>query len=80
MKNKASTTENNNSTTPSQTSQDTLLLSSEQLLKKLETSADGLSQTEAEKRLARYGPNEIEEKKKVLYSSFSPTSGGRYHG
>ena len=31
--------------------------------KKLESSADGLSQTEAEKRLAQYGPNEIEEKK-----------------
>ena len=31
--------------------------------KKLASSPDGLSQTEAEKRLAQYGPNEIEEKK-----------------
>ena len=30
---------------------------------KLGSSPDGLSQTEAEKRLAQYGPNEIEEKK-----------------
>ena len=30
--------------------------------KKLETSADGLSQAEAVKRLMQYGPNEIEEK------------------
>ena len=31
--------------------------------KKLSSSPDGLSQTEAEKRLSQYGPNEIEEKK-----------------
>jgi len=31
--------------------------------KKLRSSPDGLSQTEASKRLAQYGPNEIEEKK-----------------
>ena len=31
--------------------------------KKLGSSPDGLSQAEAEKRLAQYGPNEIEEKK-----------------
>ncbi|MGA7826841.1 MAG: plasma-membrane proton-efflux P-type ATPase [Geobacteraceae bacterium] len=31
--------------------------------KKLESSPDGLSQAEAQKRLAHYGPNEIEEKK-----------------
>jgi H+-transporting ATPase len=31
--------------------------------KKLESSPDGLSQAEAEKRLTQYGPNEIEEKK-----------------
>ncbi len=30
--------------------------------KKLESSPDGLSQAEAQKRLAQYGPNEIEEK------------------
>jgi len=31
--------------------------------KRLSSSPDGLSQAEAGKRLARYGPNEIEEKK-----------------
>jgi H+-transporting ATPase len=34
-----------------------------ELEKKLGSSPDGLSQTEARKRLAQYGPNEIEEKK-----------------
>jgi H+-transporting ATPase len=34
-----------------------------ELLKKLESSTDGLSQAEAQKRLTQYGPNEIEEKK-----------------
>jgi magnesium-transporting ATPase (P-type) len=34
--------------------------------KKLESSPDGLTQTEAEKRLTQYGPNEIEDKKTNL--------------
>jgi H+-transporting ATPase len=34
-----------------------------ELQKRLESSADGLTQEEAQKRLAKYGPNEIEEKK-----------------
>ena len=34
-----------------------------ELLKKLESSPDGLSQAEAQKRLTQYGPNEIEEQK-----------------
>jgi H+-transporting ATPase len=34
-----------------------------ELLKKLESSSNGLSQGEAQKRLTQYGPNEIEEKK-----------------
>jgi H+-transporting ATPase len=34
-----------------------------ELLKKLGSSPDGLSQAEAQKRLAQYGPNEIKEKK-----------------
>ena len=34
-----------------------------ELLKKLGSSAEGLTQAEAQKRLAEYGPNEIEEKK-----------------
>ena len=35
----------------------------EEVVKRLGTSPDGLSQAEAEKRLSEYGPNEIEEKK-----------------
>ena len=38
--------------------------------KKLESSPDGLSQAEAEKRLSQYGPNEIEEKKTNLFLKF----------
>ena len=38
--------------------------------KKLESSADGLTQAEAEKRLTQYGPNEIEEKKTNLFLKF----------
>ena len=38
--------------------------------KKLDTSPDGLSQAEAEKRLSQYGPNEIEEKKTNLLLKF----------
>ena len=38
-------------------------LSLEEVEKKLDSSPDGLSQAEAQKRLALYGPNEIEEKK-----------------
>ena len=34
-----------------------------ELLKELGSSPDGLSQAEAQKRLAQYGPNEIKEKK-----------------
>jgi H+-transporting ATPase len=35
----------------------------QELQKKLESSADGLSQAEAQKRLVQYGPNELAEKK-----------------
>ena len=38
--------------------------------KKLGSSKDGLSQAEAQKRLAQYGPNEIEEKKTNLLLKF----------
>jgi H+-transporting ATPase len=38
--------------------------------KKLESSPDGLSQAEAEKRLTQYGPNEIIEKKTNLFLKF----------
>jgi H+-transporting ATPase len=34
-----------------------------QLLTKLESSPDGLTQAEADKRLTQYGPNEVAEKK-----------------
>ena len=42
----------------------------EEVQKKLETSSDGLSQAEAKKRLLKYGPNEIEEKKTNLLLKF----------
>jgi len=38
--------------------------------KKLQSSPDGLTQTEAEKRLTQYGPNEIEEKKANPFLKF----------
>jgi H+-transporting ATPase len=38
--------------------------------KKLESSPDGLSQAEAQKRLTKYGPNEIEEKKTNMFLKF----------
>ncbi len=41
-----------------------------ELLKKLGSSLDGLSQSEAQKRLTQYGPNEIEEKKTNPFLKF----------
>lgn len=41
-----------------------------ELQTKLESSPDGLSQAEAQKRLTQYGPNEIEEKKTNLFLKF----------
>ena len=41
-----------------------------ELMKKLGASADGLSQAEATKRLAQYGPNAIEEKKTNIILKF----------
>lgn len=38
--------------------------------KKLGSSSDGLTQAEAEKRLTKYGPNEIEEKKTNVFLKF----------
>lgn len=38
--------------------------------KKLQSSPDGLTQAEAEKRLAQYGPNEIEEKRANPFLKF----------
>jgi H+-transporting ATPase len=45
-------------------------LSMPELLKKLDSSADGLTQAEAEKRLTQYGANEIEEKKTNVFLKF----------
>jgi H+-transporting ATPase len=41
-----------------------------ELLAKLGSSPDGLTQVEAQKRLTQYGPNEIEEKKTNLFLKF----------
>jgi H+-transporting ATPase len=41
-----------------------------ELMKKLGASADGLTQAEAVKRQAQYGPNQIEEKKTNEYLKF----------
>jgi len=41
-----------------------------ELLKKLEASSDGLTQSEAQKRLVQYGPNEIKEKKTNPFLKF----------
>ncbi len=41
-----------------------------ELQKKLDTSPDGLTEAEAEKRLTQYGPNEIEEKKTNAFLKF----------
>ena len=49
--------------------------------KQLGSSPEGLSQAEAQKRLAQYGPNEIAEKKTNPYSSNSSAiSGVPSHG
>src|SRR5277367_5158640 len=45
-------------------------LSMPELQKKLAASKNGLSQTEAQKRLIQYGSNEIEEKKTNLFLKF----------
>jgi len=42
-------------------------LSMPELLARLASSPEGLSQAEAQKRLVQYGPNEIEEKKNNLF-------------
>ena len=46
-----------------------------ELLKKLASSADGLTRAEAEKRLAQHGPNEIAEKKTNEFLKSSSISG-----
>ena len=49
---------------------DLMSLPMAELQTKLESSPDGLTQTEAENRLVQYGPNEIEEKKTNLLLKF----------
>jgi H+-transporting ATPase len=41
-----------------------------EVMKELESSPDGLTQAEADKRLTQYGPNEIEEEKTNLFLKF----------
>jgi len=48
--------------------------------KRLGSSAKGLSQAEAQKRLAKYGPNEIKEKKDNLFLKFLSYFWGPSHG
>ncbi len=51
-------------------SQDLTEETPEELIERLETSIDGLSQAEAEKRFAKYGPNAIEEEKENMLLKF----------
>ena len=54
----------------SDTKDDLKFLPIQDLEKKLESSPDGLTQAEAQKRLTQYGPNEIEEKKTNVFLKF----------
>lgn len=68
-------TEKSNPPTPKAGSQpdakdDFKTMSLPELEKKLETSTDGLTHDEAQKRLAQYGPNELIEKKTNLFLKF----------
>jgi len=59
-----------NSTAKDNSKDDLKSLPMFELRKKLESSPDGLTQEEAKKRLAQYGPNELEEKKTNLFLKF----------
>ena len=52
------------------TNDDLKTLPMSELQTKLESSPDGLTQEEAQKRLVKYGPNEIEEKKTNQFLKF----------
>ena len=54
----------NGKTQPVVDSEEILSLSIEELLLRLETSPNGLSQMEADNRIETYGPNELARKKK----------------
>lgn len=64
--------ESNNNTpdTNTKVKDDLKTLPMAELLTKLGSSPDGLTQEEAQKRLAKYGPNEIEEKKTNQFLKF----------
>ncbi len=57
-------------TSKSNAKDDLKSLAMPELLAKLESSADGLTQAEAQKRLTQYGPNEVEEKKDNPFLKF----------
>jgi H+-transporting ATPase len=59
-----------NTNPPETEEQDLKTLPMPQLQEKLGSSPEGLSQAEAQKRLAQYGPNEIEEKKTNAFLKF----------
>ena len=50
-----------------------------ELQKKLESSAGGLSQSEAQKRLSQYGPNKLEEKQTNAFLKFITYFWGAIH-
>lgn len=70
MKNADSTKKYTQQTNSDSSNQDSLELSPAELLKRLDCSAEGLSGSEAQKRLAKYGPNAIEEKKESALLKF----------
>lgn len=65
-----STTPESKQANNSESKDDLKSLPMKELLEKLGSSPDGLSQDEAEKRLTQYGPNEIEEKKRNPFLKF----------
>lgn len=67
---KTKTNHSKSSDPKTNTKEDLKSMPLEEVEKKLESSADGLTQAEAEKRLTQYGPNEIEEKKTNMFLKF----------
>ena len=66
----ADRSESKSKPSPKDDKNDLKTLAMPELMKKLGASADGLTQAEAKKRLAQYGPNEIAEKKTNQYLKF----------
>ena len=67
---KPNTKSNRDADANSNVADDITSLSVSELMKKLGSSQEGLTQAEATKRLSQYGPNEIEEKKTNLLLKF----------